>query len=115
MKPSEITEGKFDTYIQFENVDIHTPDGLFIKVYTLPSGALAPQHAHKFSHATLVCSGSVRAWRHKSLLGDYSAGQVILIEAEEVHEFLALEDSRIACIHNTDKYEETKLNGFELE
>lgn len=105
---------KFDTYLDLPQVDIHTPDNLFIKTFAIPKGALVPQHSHQYSHVTLVCKGKVIAWKDRDRMGEYVEGQYIQIEAGAFHEFMAMEDSRLACIHNVEQYDKlVEMNGFD--
>lgn len=119
MKHTEL-EGMENTtaegFLNLDEVDIHTPDDLFIKTFVIPAGVLVPQHKHQYKHATLVCYGKVAAWKNKAHIGEYKEGQIIEIEADCFHEFLALEESRLACIHNVELYDAlVELNGFEVE
>ena len=104
---------KFVKFGELPQVDIHTPDGLFIKTFVVPKDVIVPQHAHAFDHVTFVCKGRVIAWIDEKLLGEFVEGDAIQIKANHLHEFKALEDSRLACIHNAEKYEFTELNRFE--
>ena len=76
-------------------------DGIFIKRIPLKAGVLVPQHAHSHSHATLIAKGQVRVWKNGEWWGDFREG-ILNIEAKTKHEFLALMDSEIYCIHNED-------------
>jgi len=79
-----------------------TIDGVFIKRIPLKEGVIVPQHAHSHSHATIIGSGFVRVWKDKKWWGDFHAGKVLNIEAKTMHEFLALKDSELYCIHNEE-------------
>jgi quercetin dioxygenase-like cupin family protein len=105
-----------EAFLNLPEVNIHTPDGLFIKTFAVPANVLVPQHAHEFAHVTLVCKGRVIAWKGRSGIGEFKEGECINIEAGAIHEFLALEDSRLACIHNAEQYDKlTQMNGFEVK
>jgi hypothetical protein len=81
--------------------------GIFVKTWSVRDvGTLLPQHAHEFSHLTLVMRGAVRAWRGEEMLGDYRAPATIPIPAHAFHTFLTLTpDVALACIHNADHIE----------
>ena len=88
--------------IPFEVVQHDTTiDGVFIKHFALPQGVVVPQHAHAHSHATIIAKGKVRVWKGQ-LYDDIEGGNVLLIEAHVKHEFLALEDSELYCVHNAE-------------
>ena len=95
---------KTPQYVTLDEVDIHTPDGLFIKTFALQNGMLVPEHAHTYSHTTLVCKGKVHAWKDKKSIGEFKEGDAIEVVAGEFHSFYAIEDSRLACIHNENNY-----------
>lgn len=84
----------------------HTfPDGIFVKMMEpIKAGIYLAQHAHKYDHTTLVCSGGVRMWHGPMDMGDYPAGSSIFIRAGIRHTFLSLQDdTRLACIHNVSR------------
>ncbi len=87
--------------VHVEQYDL-TIDGVFIKRIPLKEGTIVPQHAHSHSHATIIAKGAVRVWKNGVWWADYHAGKVLTIEARIKHEFLALQDSEIYCIHNEE-------------
>jgi quercetin dioxygenase-like cupin family protein len=93
---------------------IHEIDGVYFRIYSVEEPfVLLPQHAHEYSHATVVCSGAVRLWRSAELVGDFRAGDVIEIRAGEKHHFQTLERrTRIACVHNMQSALSIKEKGL---
>lgn len=77
-----------------------TPDGLGIKqLYFAYPGIFMGQHAHRIGHAHLVGNGEIRVWVEGVEIGDYSAGQVVNIEAGKRHILMSLKaDTRGFCI-----------------
>lgn len=92
---------------QPEETEVALYAGLFVKLWSVrDAGTLLPQHAHSFSHLTLVMRGAVRAWRGEEMIGDFRAPAVIRIPADTLHNFLTLtNDVALACVHNTDHIE----------
>lgn len=78
--------------------------GIYCKLWTVPDrGTLLPQHAHVWSHISLVVRGAVRVWRDDECLGDFHAPAMLKIRAHALHKFLTLSDDvTIACLHNAD-------------
>lgn len=95
---------------QPEQVELALYAGVFVKLWSVrDAGTLLPQHAHDFSHLTLIMRGVVRVWRGDEMLGDYRAPAVVRIPADTLHNFLTLTpDVALACIHNADH-----INGDE--
>lgn len=89
-------------------------DGVFIKRIPLKEGVVVPQHAHSHSHATVIGRGYVRVWKDEKWWGDFHAGTVLTIEAETKHNFLALQDSEIYCIHNEEHALVKAVNRLEF-
>jgi len=79
-----------------------TVDGVFIKRWKLMKNQVVPQHGHTHSHVTILGYGMVRVWRGEDPQHiDYVPG-MIHIPAHTKHQFLALEDSELYCVHNSD-------------
>lgn len=75
-------------------------------------GDCVGQHAHQYSHATLVGSGEVRLWVDGVWLGDYKRGQVIAIKAGHPHIFQALaEDTLMSCLTISEIAEMVRKEG----
>ena len=56
-------------------------------------------HTHTFDHLTLLASGSIRVIANGKST-DFKAPNMIFIDAETVHELIALENNTVAyCIH----------------
>lgn len=89
-----------------------TVDGVFIKRFKLKKNEVVPQHAHTHSHVTILGYGSLRVWRGEDQnYMDYVPG-MIHIPAYTKHQFLALEDCELYCIHNSEHamiHEENRL------
>jgi quercetin dioxygenase-like cupin family protein len=46
--------------------------------------------------------GMVMAWKGQKTMGKFKSGEIIEIEANVQHTFLAMEDTDIFCIHNEE-------------
>lgn len=89
-------------------------DGVFIKEFELKKNQVVPQHAHPYSHVTILAWGKLRVWRGEDPnYKDFSPGR-ILIPANTKHQFLALRDSRLYCIHNAAHAAIASENELEL-
>jgi anti-sigma factor ChrR (cupin superfamily) len=98
----KISELENPVPVHFEQSEFHSIDGVFIRKIHIPKDCFAPQHSHAHSHATVIGKGKIIAWKGKECLGEFSAGEIIEIEANIQHTFLALEDTDIFCIHNEE-------------
>jgi len=85
------------TYMEFADAD-----GIWVRFYDLPrAGNAAPQHSHKHDHVSLLCRGSVRAYKDEMILGTFTAPAMITIPKGSKHMFIALtDDVLLACVHN---------------
>ena len=92
---------------QPEVVDIYLADGIFIKKTTFPAaGMIAPQHAHEYSHPSVIAAGSARVEADGIEPRIVRAGDVIKIEAKAKHLFHILEPGTVVmCVHNADRFE----------
>ena len=91
-----------------------TVDGVFIKRYKVDKGVVVPQHSHTHSHVTILARGLLRVWRGEDPQHiDYVPG-MIHIPAYTKHQFLALEDSELYCVHNADHAMVAEENRLEL-
>ena len=84
-----------------EGVEIHEEDGIFLKQYVIPSaGSLIPQHAHKYSHLTMLVRGELYV-AHNGEIAVYKAPAAIHIPAGVKHSFLTpVNDVEIWCVHS---------------
>lgn len=88
--------------------------GLYFRSVLLPHANMTiPQHIHDHDHATLVCSGKVRAWADGKHMGDFEAGQAMHIKALVAHFFCSLEpNTRLCCVHDIASAESVKAKGL---
>lgn len=89
--------------IELPEVEFVTPDGLFIKqMFMAHPGIFVPQHSHKYDHASMLASGSIRVWCDDILVGDFTAPKPLHIKSGTKHTFMALEPNTVVyCIHHT--------------
>jgi len=94
--------------IQPNFIEFADADGIWVRFYDLPKiGLAAPQHSHAHDHVTLLCRGSVRAYKDNSILGTYHAPSMLTIPAGTKHLFVSLtDDVLLACVHNMKGREE---------
>jgi mannose-6-phosphate isomerase-like protein (cupin superfamily) len=76
--------------------------GIYVKTHTVAdAGTLLPQHAHVYSHISMIVSGSVQVWCGDEDMGDYHAPAMVKIAAHKLHKFQTLTPGVvIACIHS---------------
>lgn len=87
--------------IELFDVDWIVQDDIYIKQMVLDrAGIYVPQHSHKYDHASMLASGSIRVWCDDVLVGDFNAPCPISIKAGTKHTFQSLEPSVVYCIHN---------------
>lgn len=99
--------------INIDGVEIVCTDGIFIKqMVCKEANLLVPQHAHKYSHHSMLATGSVRVWCDDKLKGDYIAPRSIFIKANSKHKFLSLEPNTVIyCIHRIDRTGEVEIEA----
>ena len=74
------------------------------------AGDCVGQHAHQYSHATLIGSGSVRMWVDGAWEGDFKRGSLAGVKAGGVHIFQALEDDTLmSCLTISASAERSQL------
>jgi uncharacterized RmlC-like cupin family protein len=97
--------------VELPEVEFTIQDGIFIKQLLLASkGTFVPQHSHKYEHASMLASGSIRVWQDDELKGDFKAPIPISIPAGCKHTFMSLEDNTVVyCIHRTDRFDDVEI------
>jgi quercetin dioxygenase-like cupin family protein len=102
----KIMEGTFE-------IDLGTvhnfSDGLYAKQMFIPKGYVVGQHAHKFSHLSILAKGKVIV-KTDSGETNYEAPACLEIKEGINHAIEALEDSVWFCIHAT---EETNIDNID--
>lgn len=93
------------------DIEYKSPDGVFMKGMIMAKrGTVVSQHAHQYSHTSLLARGSVilkredanEKWSGTSI---HHAPAFIEIPAKTKHWFESLEDdTHIYCIHNMSDY-----------
>jgi quercetin dioxygenase-like cupin family protein len=87
----------------------HFSDGLYAKEMLIPKGYQAGQHAHKYSHLSILAKGSVKVVTDDGVQ-EFTAPACIDIKAGIHHVIEALEDSAWFCIHATDETDVSKVD-----
>lgn len=87
----------------------HFSDGLYAKQMLIPAGYAAGQHAHNYSHLSILAKGKVVVttdeWKK-----EFSAPACIEIKAGIHHMIEALDDAMWFCIHATDETDVSKVD-----
>ena len=104
-------EGKFAVDPQVEH---HFSDGLYAKRMVIPKGFEAGQHAHKYSHLSILAKGHVIV-KTDDTQKEYRAPACIEIKSGVHHAIQALEDSEWFCIHATDETDAKKIDQVLIE
>jgi quercetin dioxygenase-like cupin family protein len=104
-------EGLFEVDPQIEH---HFSDGLYAKKMRIPKGYEAGQHAHKYSHLSILAKGRVLV---KTDAGqkEYAAPACIEIKSGVLHVIQALDDSEWFCIHATQETDVEKVDQVLIE
>ena len=82
--------------------DLSVTDDIFVKSYLIPMArTIMPQHAHSFSHVSVIARGGVKVWIDGDYKGERHALSNVTIEALKMHTFMTTEDNTvILCVHN---------------
>ena len=104
-------EGQFTVDPQTEH---HFSDGLYAKRMVIPKGFEAGQHAHKYSHLSILAKGHVIV-RTDDSQKEYRAPACIEIKSHINHAIEALEDSEWFCIHATSETDVEKIDQVLIE
>lgn len=84
-------------------------DGLYAKQMTIPKGFVAGQHAHTFSHLSVLAKGKVIV-KTDTDERVYDAPACIEIKKQTNHMITALEDAVWFCIHATDETDVDRID-----
>ena len=84
-------------------------DGLYAKEMFVPQGYVIGQHAHKFSHLSILAKGKVIV-RTDEGITEYTAPACLEIKEGINHAIEALEDTVWFCIHATDETDVDKID-----
>ena len=103
--------------IELPDVEWIVQDNIFIKQMLLArAGTFVPQHSHKYSHASMLASGSVRVWKDDVLHGDFKAPIPISIDAGCKHTFMSLEPNTVIyCIHRVGESGEPDIEDHAVK
>jgi quercetin dioxygenase-like cupin family protein len=104
-------EGQFAVDPQVEH---HFSDGLYAKRMVIPKGFEAGQHAHKYSHLSILAKGHVIV-KTDNTQKEYRAPACIEIKSHVNHTIEALEDSEWFCIHATSETDAEKIDQVLIE
>jgi quercetin dioxygenase-like cupin family protein len=104
-------EGHFEVDPQVKH---HFSDGLYAKRMVIPKGYEVGQHAHTYSHLSVLAKGRVLV---KTDAGqkEYIAPACIEIKSGVLHVVQALEDSEWFCIHATNETDLEKVDQVLIE
>ena len=84
-------------------------DGLYAKEMTIPKGFTAGQHAHTFSHLSILAKGKVVVKTDTDECV-YDAPACIEIKKQTNHTITAVEDAVWFCIHATDETDVDRID-----
>ena len=84
-------------------------DGLYAKQMFVPKGYVIGQHAHKFSHLSVLAKGKVIV-RTDDDVAEYTAPACLEIKEGINHAIEALEDTVWFCIHATNETDVNKID-----
>jgi len=98
--------GTFEVDLQVKH---YFSDGLYAKKMFIPAGFEACQHAHNYSHLSILAQGLVIVETDNDKK-TYKAGDCIEIVAGVHHKITALQDCVWFCIHATDEKDPSKVD-----
>ena len=104
-------EGQFAIDPQIEH---YFSDGLYAKRLIIPKGFEAGQHAHKYSHLSVLVRGRVIV-KTDDTKKEYRAPACIEIKSHVNHTIEAFEDSEWFCIHATGETDIEKIDQVLIE
>lgn len=87
----------------------HFSGGVYVKETRVPAGVRLIQHVHIFDHLSFIASGSVIV-RADGWVESFCGPASIEIKAGVAHEFEALTDSVVLCIHRSDITDPEKID-----
>lgn len=78
--------------------------GLFVKHHFIAkAGTMLPQHAHSFSHVSVIAHGGVNIWKDGHHWRSVLAPASVRIEAGVKHAFCTtLPNTVLLCVHRSD-------------
>jgi quercetin dioxygenase-like cupin family protein len=80
----------------------HFSDGLYAKQVKIPANHVVGQHAHKYSHLSVLAQGKVLVEVDGQQF-EYTAPACIEIKANKIHRVFAYTDAVWFCIHATSE------------
>ena len=95
-------------------VEHHFSDGLYAKRIFIPQGFEIGQHAHEYSHLSILAKGRVLVKTDQDVK-EYTAPACIEIKSKVHHVIEALEDSEWYCIHATEETNIEKIDQVLIE
>jgi quercetin dioxygenase-like cupin family protein len=95
-------------------VEHHFSDGLYAKRMFIPKGFEAGQHAHTYSHLSILAKGRVLV-KTDDAQKEYTAPACIEIKSGINHTIQAFEDAEWFCIHATDETDIKKIDQVLIE
>jgi len=84
-------------------------DGLYAKQMVIPKGYVVGQHAHKYSHLSILAKGKVIVKTNEAEK-EYAAPACLEIKKGVNHAIEALEDTVWFCVHATDETDIAKID-----
>lgn len=92
----------------------HFGGGVYAKQIEIPAHSIIGQHAHKFSHLSILASGRV-AVTNGLEVKEYTGPACLEIKAGIAHSVLALTDCVWFCVHATDETDSAKIDQVLIE
>ena len=114
MKFAELMHQREGQFAVDPQVEHYFSDGLYAKRMVIPKGFEAGQHAHKYSHLSILAKGHVIV-KTDNTQKEYHAPACIKIKSSVNHTIEAIEDSEWFCIHATDETDAEKIDQVLIE
>lgn len=109
MNQADIFKMLHGTFAVDPDVRHHFSDGLYARQMRIPKGYAAGQHAHEYSHFSILAKGKV-LMKSDDAETVFVAPACIEVPAHRMHTIVALEDCEWFCIHATSETDVDKLD-----
>ena len=95
-------------------INHHFSAGVYAKETLIPAGHVLVQHKHKFSHLSILASGSIELMvdGERKII---HAPACLTIEADKHHGVKSLTDVVWYCVHATDCTDEAEIDEVLIE
>lgn len=104
------------TPIDIKDMDVahHFGGGMYIKETRFKAGEWGEKHTHSFEHLSILASGKVQL-TIDNVSVELVGPQILTVQADKVHQVLALTDVVWLCCHSTDCTDPDEIDTVLIE